>query len=352
MDYQNLHLKNLIDLEKWQRVQDALAEATEMAIITVDFRGFPVTRHSGCTDFCTAIRNNPLTRKDCYKCDSRGGLEAARGNRPYIYLCHCNIVDVAVPIVVNEKYVGAVMIGQVLLEEEDDDEAALEQILMCMDAEGRVQREQLYDAYERLPRMSYGRIVTITNMIFELINYILLEATSKNNLINTYEWMLQSGGSSAGGPAAGRPTEDLTLESMVKLKDKVSYAILKSRWPGRGRHPYPSITASGLLWSIFIHTKMKMSPWNRWPSYVISAPATSAACLPRKWGRRSAIIWPDKKWSGPSSCWRPRTVPFPGLRRSWVSMTTGTSSRYLKNMRVPRRPTIENFWTEANVQNR
>lgn len=237
MDYQNLHLKNLIDLEKWQRVQDALAEATDMAIITVDFRGFPVTRHSGCTDFCTAIRNNPLTRKDCYKCDSRGGLEAARGNRPYIYLCHCNIVDVAVPIVVNEKYVGAVMIGQVLLEEEDDDEAALEQILMCMDAEGRAQREQLYDAYERLPRMSYGRIVTITNMIFELINYILLEATSKNNLINTYEWMLQSGGGTGGGPTAGRPTEDLTLESMVKLKDKVSYAILKKQMARAGDAP-------------------------------------------------------------------------------------------------------------------
>ena len=236
MDYQNLHLKNLIDLEKWQRVQDALAQATDMAIITVDFRGFPVTKHSGCTDFCTAIRNNPLTRKDCYKCDSRGGLEAARGNRPYIYLCHCNIVDVAVPIVVNEKYVGAVMIGQVLLEE-GDDEAALEQILMCMDAEGRAQREQLYDAYERLPRMSYGRIVTITNMIFELINYILLEATSKNNLINTYEWMLQSGGSSSGIPASGRPTEDLTLESMVKLKDKVSYAILKKQMARAGETP-------------------------------------------------------------------------------------------------------------------
>ncbi|MDO7203718.1 PocR ligand-binding domain-containing protein [Paraclostridium bifermentans] len=32
-------------------------------------------------------------------------------NKPYIYLCHYNIVDVAIPIIVDEKYIGAIMTG-------------------------------------------------------------------------------------------------------------------------------------------------------------------------------------------------------------------------------------------------
>ncbi|WP_252233382.1 PocR ligand-binding domain-containing protein, partial [Clostridium sp. DSM 1985] len=83
----NLNLNKVIDLEKWVNLQESLAVVTKVAIIIVDYKGNPITKHSGCHRFCKAVRANPELVKYCQKCDSRGGLEAVRLNEPYIYLC-------------------------------------------------------------------------------------------------------------------------------------------------------------------------------------------------------------------------------------------------------------------------
>lgn len=222
MKRQYLQLKDLIDLDKWQMVQDSLAEITGMAIITVDFRGIPVTTHSSCSEFCAKIRANPNTQKDCFKCDSRGGLEATRLNQPYIYICHSNIVDVAVPIVVQEKYLGAVMLGQVFLSETESDSPDLEHVYPLIDIASI--DPCLQTAYKHLPKMSYRKIEMTANIIFQLVNYILDEAINKNAMISSYEWMIKK---SSGNMA--HPLEDLSLRNMIQLMDTVSHAITQKQ---------------------------------------------------------------------------------------------------------------------------
>ena len=39
-------LKSLLDIPLWEAVQDQLALLTGTAIITVDFKGIPITKHS------------------------------------------------------------------------------------------------------------------------------------------------------------------------------------------------------------------------------------------------------------------------------------------------------------------
>ena len=100
MAIKDLDLKTLLDIPLWEKVQDELAKLTGTAIITIDFKGNPITKHSCRTDFCSVIRENPISRKRCFRCDALAGLEAVRLGGPYIYLCHCGIVDVAVPVMV------------------------------------------------------------------------------------------------------------------------------------------------------------------------------------------------------------------------------------------------------------
>lgn len=100
-------------------MQDRLAELTGTAIVCIDIKGKPVTKHSGRTAFCSIVRENPVSRKRCFRCDALAGVEAVRRGRPYIYLCHCGIVDVAVPVMVGDIYLGAVMFGQVRLRHKD-----------------------------------------------------------------------------------------------------------------------------------------------------------------------------------------------------------------------------------------
>ena len=178
----HFNLDKIIDLERWQDLQDSLADITQLAIITIDYKGKPVTTHSKCTPFCEKIRANTELAKMCQKCDSRAGLEAVRYNRPYIYLCHYNIIDIAIPITSDDKYIGAIMAGQVrpLSSETIPD---LEQILYSPDnLQTLHESQELGRLYEEIPSLDYSFILRTSDMLFKLCNYIMNEAAARNYL--------------------------------------------------------------------------------------------------------------------------------------------------------------------------
>ncbi|MFS8631546.1 MAG: PocR ligand-binding domain-containing protein, partial [Bacillales bacterium] len=73
-----MNLQDVVDIDILQKIQDAFAESTGFAAITVDFRGKPITEYSNFSPFCKLVRNHPQFVEICYKCDAFGGLEAAR----------------------------------------------------------------------------------------------------------------------------------------------------------------------------------------------------------------------------------------------------------------------------------
>ena len=187
-------LKTLLDVSRWEAVQDQLAVFTRTAIITIDYKGIPVSKHSGRTAFCTVIRENPVTCKRCYRCDAIAGLEAVRRNEPFIYLCHCGIVDVAVPVVVGNQYLGAVMFGQVRLPDGDRDGqvSRLVSEISSFRPEERDSREELMEKYRQLPEMEYSRIVEIANLINSVVRYIVGRVVQSRSDRMAYEWVLRS----------------------------------------------------------------------------------------------------------------------------------------------------------------
>lgn len=221
-----LNIRSILDLEQWQRIQDELASVTGMAILIVDYKGVPVTKHSSCTKFCATVRRNPETAKYCQKCDSRGGIEAARLNKPFMYLCHCNIVDVAIPIVIDEKYIGAVMAGQVMAERAQIADN-LEKILMSSCENSFISESDLLkEKFEKIPRFSIRRIIAITNLLFHLCNYIVGEAVSKNAMNETYGKIL---GNVAESTHVETDFTDTSLDAMINIKDQVLKAIMSKQ---------------------------------------------------------------------------------------------------------------------------
>lgn len=187
MDSLFLNLNNIVNLEKFQKIQDHMAAATDLAIITVDYRGTPVTKHSRCSDLCKIVRLHPKLGRLCEKCDSRGGLEAARMMQPYIYLCHMGIVDLAVPIIVEDQYLGAVMAGQVLLDDERGSDN-LEQIIQQQyGSPDFPERGALEEHYRKLPVMTLDKVKAVSCMLFQINNYIIEEAIIKTKLSETVQ---------------------------------------------------------------------------------------------------------------------------------------------------------------------
>lgn len=112
------NLAAYLDPERLQALQDNLAKALDLAFVTVDYRGRPVTKCSGFTRFCTAMRESEKYGSRCSQCYAHGGLHATMAGSPYIYRCHCGLVEFAVPLMVDGTYMGAVMGGQCELEGE------------------------------------------------------------------------------------------------------------------------------------------------------------------------------------------------------------------------------------------
>lgn len=189
----NLDLKTILNIPLWEDLQDQLAKETGTAIITVDFKGAPITKHSCRTEFCSVIRENPIFCKRCHKCDALAGLEAVRQNKPFIYLCHCGIVDAAVPVMVGEKYLGAVMFGQVRIPNDDTDAKVVRLVseISSFQEKSDISRKELLRKYEQLPQMNYKRIVEIAELINSILKYTISLAIERRNETQTYEWRLR-----------------------------------------------------------------------------------------------------------------------------------------------------------------
>ena len=153
-------IKQILNIDELQEIQDVIAKATGLAIITVDYSGRPLTKHSCVSAFCDKVRHSKYGSY-CEKCDSHGGIEAARLRAPYIYFCHAGLVDFAIPFWLDGQYLGAFMGGQILLDH-DSDATRLETILPhsgCPTVQEKT--------FQEIPVMSLEHIEALANMLMQ-----------------------------------------------------------------------------------------------------------------------------------------------------------------------------------------
>lgn len=216
-------LKRIIDIEKWHKLQDSLSLVTRMAIITVDYKGVPVTKHSRCQAFCQGVRKDGNLSSYCQKCDARGGLEAVRTNKPYVYRCHFGIVDIAVPIIVEGQYIGAIMAGQIKLRDAD---LPLEQIVTRPpNAETDRKFKELEPEYRALPELSSEEVSAIADMLFHLCNYIVGEAIQKHATVDMYKKVLTAE-LTAPDPVSAAPQ---AYEQIQAMQHELSSTLIEAK---------------------------------------------------------------------------------------------------------------------------
>ncbi|AKN29770.1 chemotaxis protein [Clostridium carboxidivorans P7] len=121
VDLNLIEIKDVIDIDLLQRFQDNFAESMDIASITVDINGKPVTKPSSYTDFCLKLTQSTKSGDDrCAESHRRGGEEAARTGRPYVYTCHAGLIDFAAPILVEGRQIGTILGGQILTSAPDE----------------------------------------------------------------------------------------------------------------------------------------------------------------------------------------------------------------------------------------
>ena len=161
-------ISDQVNIELIQSIQDKCSKAMGLAFVTVDYRGRPITKYSGFTDLCALGRELQGFSEMCEQCDAHGGLHSAITGQPYIYRCHADLVDFAVPLILNDNYLGSVMGGQVRLA--DAEERELEHILPRANWN---KNEAMAAAYGRLREMTYDNLLASVQVVRDMILYAL-----------------------------------------------------------------------------------------------------------------------------------------------------------------------------------
>lgn len=117
----SLEIKDVIDINLLQTFQDNFAESMDLASVTVDRNGNPVTRPSFYTSFCTDfVHSTTVGDKRCAESHKKAGEMAALTGKPYIYTCHAGLIDFAAPILINDQQIGTILGGQILTKKPDE----------------------------------------------------------------------------------------------------------------------------------------------------------------------------------------------------------------------------------------
>lgn len=115
-------LKNLIGETTLRSVQDMIMSTTGFANIILDADGSPITPPTDVTRFCDELkRESLLGRQMCEACDRKGAMDCIAKEQCITYFCHAGLKECAVPIMMEGRYIGAILGGQIRVDEVDEE---------------------------------------------------------------------------------------------------------------------------------------------------------------------------------------------------------------------------------------
>ena len=114
-----MHLASIVDIERLQNLMERFTKATQTPTALIDLEA-NVLVASGWQEICTKFhRIHPETCKNCMVSDTAIASNIKEGKKYNVYKCLNGLVDVAVPIIINNEHLGNLFIGQFLSEKPD-----------------------------------------------------------------------------------------------------------------------------------------------------------------------------------------------------------------------------------------
>lgn len=149
----NMHLSELLDLESMSVIQRGFSKLTGIASVLTDENGTPITETTNFSRFCYELtRSTSEGRARCEYCDRAGAKQTMRSGKVEVYKCHAGLCDFAAPIIVDGRFMGAFVGGQVLMDKPDEDK------IRATAAELGIDPEKYVEAAREIPVLSRSKI--------------------------------------------------------------------------------------------------------------------------------------------------------------------------------------------------
>ena len=163
-----MNIRDFMDLQKLQDIQDSFSNATGLAAIAVDNDGEYITEGSNFTDFCMKYtRGSELGNKRCIKCDNEN-----HGT----YFCHSGLMDFSIDIMVGDEKVGSVIGGQVLPSPPDEEEFRKKAVELGINPDSYI------TALRKVPIRTEEQIHSSCELLKQIVNHVVNLEYFKNTL--------------------------------------------------------------------------------------------------------------------------------------------------------------------------
>jgi len=210
-------LKDLLDISAFQNTLDSFAKLTGLATAILERDG-EILVASGWQRICMAFhRKNSISARRCLESDTEQAEQLSKGEKYNVYKCKNGLVDVAVPIIIENVHVGNLVAGQFLLEPPDIDFFAEQARQYGFD------QAAYLDALSQVPVLSEDKIRQVMAFFSDLTVVIVNSGMDKLQLLALNKNLEQK---------VRERTAALEAEIMVRQAEKQFSESLINSLPG------------------------------------------------------------------------------------------------------------------------
>ena len=151
----HVRLENVLDIQAFQSLLEEFYKLTGIGVAILNIDG-KVLVSIGWQEICTNFhRVNPFTRKHCVESDTQlsSGVEIGEFK---LYKCKNKMWDIVSPIIIDEKHLGNLFLGQFFFDDEEVDE----EIFRRQAQQYGFNEEEYLEALSKAPRWSRNTVYT------------------------------------------------------------------------------------------------------------------------------------------------------------------------------------------------
>lgn len=170
-----MDIRDFLDVKQLEQLMQDWSDATGLATIGVDSNGEYFTRDINFTDFCIKYtRGSEEGLRRCQKCDAE-----CTGT----YYCHAGLMDFSRDIIVDGQKVGAIIGGQVLPGEPDEEK------FRAIAEELGVDPDEYLEALRKVPIRSEQSIKASAKLLGDVVNMLVNANYKQRNDVSKIDKM-------------------------------------------------------------------------------------------------------------------------------------------------------------------
>lgn len=164
-------ITTFFDEEELRDLMCKIAGATGFAVALADYRGDECTQFINYCDFCKIARegSDPICTA-ANATNAFGIAQASVTEKPFIYFCPYGLLMIAIPIIVDEQYLGGFIGGQVRCDDAPENTVHLKNILSY--DKDFLQKALLKQKFEEIPVVPYQKFVDTSELIALVIKQL------------------------------------------------------------------------------------------------------------------------------------------------------------------------------------